>query len=407
MRVAFFVFEFPTVSETFIVNQIIGIRKAGHSVDIFSKNRTENVPIHKMVVENGLLDSVYYLDQLPQLRSEKLKELFFACIKNLSNRRIFFLIKAIFRNYSSLSIYDFIPYLDKPGYDVVHAHFGINGKYVAQLKKLGLFKKSKFITTFHGYDLNQHFAKNNFYKDLFEECNHFTVNSNYSKRRLVSLGCDENKINVLPNGVNTTVFRLKTERIQTEVITLLFVGRFIKLKGPHLFLEICRLLQQHSKIKFKAILVGDGPMLDEIKLKISEYNLIEKVTLTGISKHEEVICYMENSDIFILPGIEDNGLAEAQGLVIQEAQSMQLPVLISNVGGMGEGIIDTVTGFIIPQNNLPEFVRRIEELSCDKEKRMRMGKAGRAFIENKYNDQVLNNQLLEMYQANNLNESVN
>jgi colanic acid/amylovoran biosynthesis glycosyltransferase len=355
-----------------------------------------------MIEEAGLLSSVCYLDQLPHSRFKKLKALAFTCIKNLRNHNLFFLLKAIFKNPSNLSIYDFIPYLDKQNYDVVHAHFGINGNYVAQLKRLGLFRKANFVTTFHGYDLNQNFAKNNFYKDLFEECDHFTVNSNYSRERLIALGCNPACIQILPTGVNTRIFKRNKEKILTGEITVLFVGRLIKLKGPDVFIEICRLLQEHSKIKFKAILVGDGPMLDEIKLKISEYNLIKKVTLTGITKHEDVICYMENSDIFILPGIEDNGLAEAQGLVIQEAQSMQLPVLISNVGGMGEGIIDTVTGFIIPQNNLPEFVRRIEELSSDKEKRMRMGKAGRALVENKYDNQFLVKQLLEIYQAHNL-----
>src|SRR5262245_54997801 len=64
MRVAFFVHRFPAVSETFVIQQIVGLLDLGHEVDIYSERRPHHgVPQHHLVKTYGLLERTTYLDE--------------------------------------------------------------------------------------------------------------------------------------------------------------------------------------------------------------------------------------------------------------------------------------------------------------------------------------------------------
>ena len=107
---------------------------------------------------------------------------------------------------------------------------------------------------------------------------------------------------------------------------------------------------------------------------------------------------MEESHAFIMPGIYDNSRrAETQGLVIQEAQAMELPVLISDVGGMKFGVIDGETGFVLKEKDLNAFVKKVELLIQDENLARAMGKKGREFVIQNYDSKVLGAKLEKLY----------
>jgi colanic acid/amylovoran biosynthesis glycosyltransferase len=265
---------------------------------------------------------------------------------------------------------------------------------------MGLFKKAKFITTFHGYDLDEQYAETGFYNDLIQQCHQFTVNSNYSKSRLLKFGVIEKDISLLPVGVNLELFKRKTNvQKGNSDIKLLFIGRLIKLKGPDLFVSICQLLKEKYHLKFKAKIIGDGVLFNGLEKLIREFDLNDSVTLYGSLTQEKTIEQMEDADIFVLPGVYDEGKGEAQGLVIQEAQAMNLPVLISDVGGMPEGITNGVTGFVLPESDLEAFADKIVRLANNPDKRKEMGQAGRKLVKDKFDIEKLNEKLLNLYQS--------
>ncbi|MEO7535362.1 MAG: glycosyltransferase [Ferruginibacter sp.] len=398
MKIAFFVSQFPSVSETFIVNQVVALKESGHTVHIFSYYRNPGIPVHQKILDHGLLQDTFYLDPVAGSKWEKTRRLLSKVLANSGNTNILRLCKAKFTKASALTVFESIPFLDKPRYDVVHAQFGINGNYVARLKSLGLFKNARFITTFHGYDLNAEYANNNFYTTLFETCDRYTVNSHYSRQKLVKLGCKDRFITVLPVGLDTNRFkRTGTKKNNDGTIRLIFVGRLIKLKGMELLIEICHRLFLQSPAMYRTTIIGDGELLEDIKALIARYRLEAIVTMEGAKSQEEIISFLNEADIFILPGIEWQGNAEAQGLVIQEAQAMELPVIISDAGGMAEGIIDAVTGFVVKENDIDGFVDKIELLAADINLRKEMGAAGRKFVEENYDSNSLNKKLLQLY----------
>ncbi len=400
MKIAFFVTAFPTLSETFIANQVIALQQSGHLVHIFSQQKPVTGPVHQMITEAGLSGVTFYLDDIPQSRISKVFTLVRKILLNPFNKNIPGLFKAVLNNQSALSVYNFIPFIDKPCYNVLHAHFGQNGNYVIQLRTLGLYKNARFITTFHGYDLDHTFAKNDYYTSLFNNCHLFTVNSLYSKNLLLQLGCNEDKVHLLPVGLDIKKFKpvLGIKEAADAPLQILFAGRLIEFKAPDRVIEICKLLKINNRTRFRAVIIGDGVMLPILEKLLDEYDLNDEVKIEGPKTQEEIISIMEHSDIFLYPGITYNGRAENQGLVIQEAQAMQLPVLVSDAGGMSEGVMDGVTGFVLPENDLAGFAEKIELLAANADLREKMGEAGRRFVESKYNIEILNKELLRLYQ---------
>jgi len=214
---------------------------------------------------------------------------------------------------------------------------------------------------------------------------------------LENLGCPAASIRILPAGLQTVDFTLTNKEPSNGPLKLLFVGRLIPLKGPDRFIRICRILKQRGFQDFHATLTGEGDMMGHLTELVQEFNIQGNITFTGKKTHAEIISLMQESDIFIFPGIRYNNLAETQGLVVQEAQAMKLPVIISDAGGMHEGIVDGVTGFVLHEDDLASFAERIEFLASHPEVRKKMGEAGRKFVEQNYDSSVLGKRLEAIY----------
>ncbi|MBB1284671.1 glycosyltransferase [Flavisolibacter sp. BT320] len=395
MHIAFFVSSFPVLSETFIVNQIVGLKRCGHKVHIYAQTGSAEEQVQPAVLDFDLLSDTIFLDRLPKKRAARILKLL-AClvrIRTLTDLRLFtsFLRRARSEN---LSVYESVFYTGKPHYDVVHAHFGVNGNYVAKLKRLGLFSQSRFVTTFHGYDLEASKAS---YTNLFRVGDVFATNSDYSVQKLVALGCPVQKLKKIPVGLDVTYFNngLSAQK-DDKCFTILYVGRLVPFKGPDMVIRICDCLRQLG-LSFQANIVGEGEMRKDLQAMITEYGLERNVRLLGAKTQVEVRTLMSLADVFLLPGRTVNGRAENQGLVIQEAQAMGLPVIVSNAGGMKEGITDGETGFVVAEDDIVAFANKIESLATNEDRRKTLGNAGRELVIRKFDMTLLTGKLLEIY----------
>jgi colanic acid/amylovoran biosynthesis glycosyltransferase len=403
LKIAFVVSSFPTVSETFIVNQIVDLLDKGHQVRIFSFQKNESTVLHQKVLNNNLLEKTTYFEEVYVSKFRRYFPFLKFLITDYKNIAFGKLLKNFnFKKYGykTVNLYFFYKswWLLRSGdFDIIHAHFGPNGAYVAGLKSRGFLKRSKLVTSFHGYDLNpSNLAQNKYsYHDLFKEVDLMTVNTKYleSLLRKISL---RNKIVILPVGLDTTYFSKKNNSCNKE-FRILFVGRLIELKAPHLALEIFKLINSRGYKKATLTIIGDGKMKEELN-EIINKNHLTNVRLMGALDQEEILKEMELAKVFLFPGIYDaSGRAETQGLVIQEAQAMELPVLVSNAGGMKYGVLDGETGFVVKEADIEAFADKIELLIKDENLRQKMGEKGREFIKANYDSKLLGNQLEELY----------
>lgn len=407
MKIAFVLNSFPVVSETFIVNQICSLIDYGFEVTIFSFKKNENEVVHDSILKYKLLNKVYYWEKEPKSKLSRIKFVVSFLIRNkeaYTFPKVFKLLNPLKYGVKALSLHTFFKcqwFLKDNEFDVIHCHFAQTGMFVSQLKRDGFLTNEKLVTSFHGCDINpgkiEVYKKN--YQILFKYIDLFTYNSTYSLNILKKITDVNEKFKLLPVGLDTKMFSAENRiKSNSDKIKILFCGRLVKFKAPNIAIEIVRnLLEKEYNVHLT--IIGKGELEQQIITQIKEFNIESNVTLLGAVTQEKIISIMSDSDLFLLPGIEEEetGRAENQGLVIQEAQSMQLPVIVSNAGGMMYGLVDNKTGFVIQQKNILAFVSKIEELIINPELRKNMGIEGRNFVVKNYDSKVLCSNLVNYY----------
>jgi colanic acid/amylovoran biosynthesis glycosyltransferase len=406
MNIAIIIGTFPTLSETFISNQIIALLDKGHKVDVLAYSKGTTDVLHQNIVNYNLLNTVSYFNTTPVSRFKRIQFLFQWIFSNFFsiNWRLLFKALNVFKYGNiALSLNLFCKslwFLKTTTYDIVHVHFGHNAILIADLKEKGFLNNSKLIVSFHGYDLipsNVAIYKEQ-YSKLFKWSHAITVNTLYTKDILKEVAPEINNVFVLPVGLDTTLF-CKSKNTKIEVFTILYCGRLVPFKGATLTLSILNELINRGYRHLKLEIIGEGVLEDELKQNIKSLQLEDYVTLHGALDQVHVKTIMEDSNVFLLPGITEANTfrAENQGLVIQEAQAMELPVVVSDAGGMKFGLLPNKSGFVIKEKNIKGFADAIEQLIRNKALCQTMGRTGRDFVVKHYDNKVLVNKLLEIY----------
>jgi len=405
MKIAFIVSEFPTLSETFILNQITGLLDMGHDVEIFAQFNPKDKKVHSDVEKYQLMKRVHYFN-MPHNKIKRILKAIVLIIKNFHKAPLKILKSLnVFRyGKTALSLkllYILILFLDEGNkkFDIIHCHFGPNGIIGTYLKEIGI--NDKLLTTFHGYDVNSYpkIMGKNVYNNLFKNGDIFTANTNFTKQQVVKLGCDEKKIIILPVGLRVEKFKFSTRKIQPgKPIKILTVGRLVEEKGHKYAIEaIANIISKYKNIKY--IIAGNGPLKRDLEYQVESLGVSNYVEFLGAVDEDEVLKLYQQAHIFILPSaIAINGATEGQGLVLQEAQASGIPLITTFIGGIPEGVLDGKSGFLVPEKDVDALAERLEYLIEHPEIWPEMGRAGRKFVEERYNIKKLNQQLVEIYQ---------
>ena len=402
MRIAFIVGQFPSLSQTFILDQVTGLLDMGHDVQVFSQQNPDRQCMHPDVTKYNLLSRTHYLQEFPEKKSKRIivaAVLSSYAISQSPFKALRFLFamlihgeKSPLRKLCRMNAFKGLKF------DVVHCHFGPNGLFALDLKDAGLIKT--FVTTFHGYDINQYpkTAGKDVYKRLFEKGDLFTANTNFTKSQMVELGCTPEKVKILPVGLKMDIFQFKERKVAAdEQVTILTVGRLVEKKGYEYAIKaFAKLAGKYDNIDYS--IVGDGPLHEKFKSLVHDLGIENFVRFQGALNRTEVLQMYAKSDIFLLPSVTAaTGDMEGQGLVLQEAQAVGLPVLSTLHNGIPDGVLDGKTGFLVPEKDVDALVERLEFLIHNPQERITMGASGRKFVEDRYDIEELNAELMEIY----------
>jgi len=144
--------------------------------------------------------------------------------------------------------------------------------------------------------------------------------------------------------------------------------------------------------------VGEGELMKPLMELVEFLGLEGRVIFHGAKNNDVVLDFYRKSDIFVLPSITgSDGNSEGQGLVLQEAQAMQLPVLATLHNGFPEGVKDGITGYLIPEKNSVQLAEKMEFLINNQTIRRKMGEKGREFVLRKFDNLILGGQLVRIY----------
>lgn len=406
MKIAFIVNTFPSLSQTFILNQITGIIDRGHEVDIFAWSPGDNPKIHEDVIRYNLQERTFYFPRLPKNNLFRVLRGLGYAIRYFHYRpRIVLRSLNIFKHgkhaASFYLLFKILPFLNADLYDIIHCHFGPNGNLGVLLRDIGAIQ-GKVLTTLHGYDLTSFVKKRGerIYENLFAKGDLFFPISARWKEELLRLGCNERKIRIHRMGIDTSKFDFNNSRKQINGhVTLLTVGRLEEKKGiKYGILAAAKLRKQFPHIHY--LIAGDGPLKEELAQLINKLHLQDNVKLLGWMRQDEIINLMQQADIFLAPSVTaPNGEQEGIPVVIMEAMAKGLPVISTLHSGIPEVVVDGVSGFLVQERDVPALSQKLAQLLKDQALRERMALNAREFIEDNHNITKLNDTLVEIYKS--------
>jgi len=183
------------------------------------------------------------------------------------------------------------------------------------------------------------------------------VPSLYLKGIVKQWGIDDNKIEVIYNATNLPVIDKKES---SDRPTILSVGRLVDWKGFDQLIDLMTEMIKETP-KLLLLIVGDGPLKNELQNKIDDLDLNDNIRLTGKVSKDEVFQYMQSADVFVL-----NTSYEGLPHIVLEAMAARLPVIITRVGGNVEVVNDGENGFLYNLGDIDDLKKKIELLLSDK-----------------------------------------
>lgn len=238
--------------------------------------------------------------------------------------------------------------------EIIHSHGTILSGTLSYLlsKKL----KVPFIITEHQGPFSmtsENFWKKNWTKFIMQKADAVLTVSNHLKQEILKSEIYPKQIIVTYNPVDTDLFKLKSNHINK---TFLFVGRLDNFKGALRCLEAFNIINKKFP-DWKFTIIGDGEDYQPILNYLSNKPLLKlKVKLTGQLSKPEIALEMQQSDFLVFPSKH-----ESFGLVITEALSAGLPVIVGNTTAPIE-FVDEKNGVLVQFDDIIAIATAIENM---------------------------------------------
>ena len=272
---------------------------------------------------------------------------------------------------------------------LIHAHFGIEG---VSARGLAMQLEIPLVTTFHGFDatLKTHamlgspawFRYPLLRRKLAREGNLFLCASSFIRQKLLETGFPESCTHTHYIGVDCQTIRPRADFEETPLI--LHVARLVEVKGTRYLLRaFATVARKYDRVQL--LIIGDGPLRRQLHALTASLGMRDRVEFLGAVPHVAVLSWMRKAAMLVLPGIRTaTGREEGLGMVLLEAAATGLPIVGSRVGGIPECMLEGKTGFLVPERDEDALARRMAELLEDPVRRHRMGAAGRALVEDRF-----------------------
>ena len=216
----------------------------------------------------------------------------------------------------------------------------------------------------------------------YKECDRIFVASKFAKKTFVENGVDNQKISVIPYGVDLKQFKPMSVE-NDRVFRVVYFGALSIRKGIHYLAKAFAMIDLPRS---ELVLIGQScPETEMLLASVKGMNVIR----TGIISRDEVLKWLSRSSVMVLPSIEDGF-----GLVLLEAQACGLPVIATENTGGPDCIENGINGFIVPIRSSESIAEKLIFFYENADYRINMGKAGLDLVKlaggwSDYGDNVL------------------
>ncbi len=194
----------------------------------------------------------------------------------------------------------------------------------------------------------------------------------------------DKKIYITPFGVDLNRFKrypVKSLFPPNSIIIGTIKALEKKYGIDYLIAVFQKLHLKYPELPLKLLIVGSGTLETSLKEQTHSLGLENEVIFTGKIQHEEVPDFLNMLDIYTALSISDS---ESFGVAVIEASACELPVVVTDIGGLKEVVDNQVTGLLVPPKNIEKSVESFEKLLFDVQLRKQMGKNGRERVKRYY-----------------------
>ena len=393
--------RYPRLSETFILQEILGLERLGLRLHIFAIMDPHEKIVHPDV--QRVRAPVHYLrtsliaDTVHMLMSHA--KLFVS-----APRRYLSALKHVLatRQPTRRGLYLALKHFMEAGYlaelarryqiDHLHAHFATNPTSLARFAQLLIGIPFSF--TAHAKDI--YTGDPNRLADKIQYSDFAVTCTAYNRRYLDSLvqrrelAAAASKIHLIYHGVDVARFRPLTfaptraatfEASLPKPPLILSVGRLVAKKGHPFLIQACQILKQKGH-HFVCDIYGTGPLRTELEKLVQQLDVEDCVSLQGARTQEELVAIYQAAHVFVLaPFILEDGDRDGLPNVLLEAMACGLPVIASDISGIPELITNNETGLLVAPRDVSGLASALERMLVDSPLRAHLAAMGRRRVE--------------------------
>jgi phosphatidylinositol alpha-1,6-mannosyltransferase len=204
--------------------------------------------------------------------------------------------------------------------------------------------------------------------------------SRYTRDLALSVGADEDRIAIVPPGVDLPAEQPNRLRRAQGPPTIVTVARLRnRYKGHDVLMRALPLIRARVPTA-RWVIVGDGPLRHHLEALADTQGVSEAVRFAGVISDSERDALLRRSHVFAMPSrLPAPGLAgEGFGIVYLEAGARGLPVVAGKAGGALDAVLDGRTGLLVDPQDHVAVSDAISDLLLERERAERMGEAGAA-----------------------------
>ncbi len=399
MKIAFFVAEFPVLSETFVIRQVAGMVRAGHDVTVLAGQWGDRELTHAIYRECGLASRVVPIrtdDGSGWQRARRIARFVLQSPCSAVGRRALRQALRALRMGSPATLLDLASLLGRAPlgrFDAIFAHFGPAGVRAMCLQEAG-WLDGPLATVFHGFDVSDRRTLRRMrqgYARLFTRCSRLLPISRLWRDRLIDWGAPEERVQVLRMGVDADALDMPTaDRPLGTPLRILSVARFTEKKGLRYAIAGVRMAKRpvHYEI------IGDGPLADELRALADHPADDKQIAFLGRQSQQAVFAALERADLFLLPSVTAaGGDMEGVPVALMEAMAKGILVLATRHSGIPELVRDGHSGYLVDERSASQIAAAIDGLPEAPEALARVRHAARAAVEAEFDNARLDAQL--------------
>lgn len=278
--------------------------------------------------------------------------------------------------------------------DVVHAHYATSYGLIGALSGFHPFVISAWGTDVMKFP-QKNFAFKSILKYNLKKADAICATSYTIKDYLKPV--TSKSIHVIPFGVNIEEFSKKEVKslFSEESYVIGCIKALEDLYNIDVLIKAFAVLKSKFPSKsLKLLIIGVGSREAELKKMVSDLKLTEDVTFTGRIAFSEVSNYFNMLDVLV--NISDY---ESFGVSVIEAMACEKPVIVTNTGGLKEIIENSTFGSLVEIANVEQTAYEMERYLLDEDLKLKVGKAARAKVVEKYNWTNNIHQMIDLYRT--------